>query len=126
MVVAVNVLANVLSWRQPRFIQHVYKATVGTVMASLLNPLVPRAEYRREEISPYFWPNGKIPTSDEWKALVEGDFRDYRLKLFGLVENPIELSLEELKANEKKTQITLHNCIQGWSGIAAWGGVAVH
>ena len=42
-----------------------------------------------------------------------------------MVENPAELSLAELRALGGKTQITLHHCIQGWSGIAAWGGVPV-
>lgn len=50
-------------------------------------------------------------------------FRDYRLKVCGLVENPVELSLEEIRALGKKTHITLHHCIQGWSGIAEWGGL---
>ena len=44
--------------------------------------------------------------------------------MYGLVENPVELSLDDLRAMGKKTQITLHHCIQGWSGIAAWGGTA--
>jgi methionine sulfoxide reductase catalytic subunit len=39
------------------------------------------------------------------------------------VENPVDLSLDDLRALGKKTQITLHHCIQGWSGIAAWGGL---
>ena len=39
------------------------------------------------------------------------------------MENPVELSLEEIRALGKKTQITLHHCIQGWSGIAEWGGL---
>ena len=43
--------------------------------------------------------------------------------MYGLVENPVELSLDDLRAMGKKTQITLHHCIQGWSGIAAWGGL---
>ena len=73
--------------------------------------------------SPYFWPNGKTPTSDEWKTLAADDFRDYRLKVSGLVENPVELSLDEIRAMGKNTQITLHHCIQGWSGIAEWGGL---
>ena len=64
-----------------------------------------------------------MPTCDEWKALAAGDFKDYRLKVYGLVENPVELSLDDLRALGKKTQITLHHCIQGWSGIAAWGGL---
>ena len=84
---------------------------------------LPRAEFRREDISPFFWVNGKMPTCDEWKALAADDFKDYRLKVYGLVENPVELSLDDLRALGKKTQITLHHCIQGWSGIAEWGGL---
>ncbi len=64
-----------------------------------------------------------MPTCDEWKTLAAGDFKDYRLKVYGLVENPVELSLDDLRALGKKTQITLHHCIQGWSGIAEWGGL---
>ena len=41
------------------------------------------------------------------------------------MENPVELSLDDLQAMAKKTQITLHHCIQGWSGIAEWGGLPV-
>ena len=64
-----------------------------------------------------------MPTCDEWKTLAANGFKDYRLKVYGLVENPVELSLEDLRAQGKKTQITLHHCIQGWSGIAEWGGL---
>jgi sulfoxide reductase catalytic subunit YedY len=81
------------------------------------------AEFRREDISPFLWANGKVPTCEEWTALAATDFKDYRLKVYGLVENPVELSLGHLLALGKKTQITLHHCIQGWSGFAAWGGL---
>jgi sulfoxide reductase catalytic subunit YedY len=122
-IVGVNVAANVLSWKRPRLLQHLSRATVGSAMRLLFDPMVPRAEYRKEDISPYFWPNGKLPTTDEWTSLAEGHFRDYRLKVFGLVDDPVELSLEQLKALGKSTQVTLHNCVQGWSGIAEWGGL---
>ena len=49
--------------------------------------------------------------------------RDYRLRVHGLVEHPVELSLDEIRALGKQEQITAHNCIQGWSGIARWGGL---
>ncbi len=107
----------------PRAIQHGARAIVTPVMAFLLDHTAPIAEFRREDISPFLWPNGKVPTSDEWKELAAHDFRDYRLKVSGLVENPVELSLDEIRALGKKTQITLHHCIQGWSGIAEWGGL---
>jgi len=122
-VVALNALANWAAWRYPRAIQHVARAIVTPVMELLLNRAAPQAEFQREDISPFLWPNGKLPTSDEWNALAAHDFKDYRLKVSGLVENPVELSLEEIRALGKKTQITLLHCIQGWSGIAAWGGL---
>ena len=50
---------------------------------------------------------------------------NYRLRIRGLVENPVELSLDELRALPRHEQITQHFCIQGWSGIAKWGGVSM-
>jgi DMSO/TMAO reductase YedYZ molybdopterin-dependent catalytic subunit/thiosulfate reductase cytochrome b subunit len=122
-IVAVNALANWLAWRRPRFVQRIARAVVTPVMSFLLDRPTPQAEFRREDISPFLWANGKVPTSEEWNTLAANDFKDYRLKVYGLVENPVDLSLEELRALEKKEQITLHHCIQGWSGIAAWGGL---
>ena len=122
-IVGVNVFANWAAWRHPRAVQHVAKAVVTPVMGFLLDHAAPRAEFERKDISPYFWANGKVPTSDEWLALAAEDFKDYRLKVFGLVENPVELSLEDLRAFGEQSQITLHHCIQGWSGVAAWGGL---
>jgi DMSO/TMAO reductase YedYZ molybdopterin-dependent catalytic subunit len=122
-IAALNGLANWLAWRRPRLVQHVAKAIISPVMRFLLDRPAPVAEFRREDISPYFWVNGRMPTSDEWKVLAAADFKDYRLKVYGLVENPVELSLDDLRALGHKTQITLHHCIQGWSGIAEWGGL---
>ena len=124
-VVLMNVFANWMAWRHPRAVQHAAKAIVTPVMGFLLDRAAPQAEFGREDISPFFWPNGKVPTCDEWKTLAASDFKDYRLKVYGLVENPVELSLDDLRALNKKTQITLHHCIQGWSGVAEWGGLPV-
>ena len=123
MVILLNVLANWAAWKYPRAIQHVAKAIVSPIMRLLLDRPKPVVEFRRENISPFFWVNGKMPTSDEWKSLAANDFKGYRLKVYGLVEKPIELSLDELRALGQKTQITLHHCIQGWSGIAEWSGL---
>ena len=122
-VVLLNVFANWMAWRHPRTVQHAAKAIVSPVMGFLLDRATPRAEFDRADISPFFWVNGKMPTCDEWKTLVAGDFKDYRLKVYGLVENPVDLSLDDLRALGQKSQITLHHCIQGWSGIAEWGGL---
>ena len=122
-VVLLNVFANWAAWKQPRAVQHAAKAIVSPVMGLLLDRPAPVAQFRREDVSPFFWVNGKMPTCEEWKTLAAGNFKNYRLKVYGLVENPVELSLDDLRALRQKTQITLHHCIQGWSGIAAWGGL---
>jgi thiosulfate reductase cytochrome b subunit len=121
--VLLNVLANWMAWRRPRAVQHAAKAVVSPVMGFLLDHPAPRAEFSRADISPFFWVNGKMPTCDEWKTLAASDFKSYQLKVYGLVENPVELSLGDLRALGEMTQITLHHCIQGWSGIAEWGGL---
>ncbi len=121
--VAVNVLANWLAWRRPRIVQHLAKAIVTPIMRFFLDHPAPVAEFYREDISPFHWANGKVPTCEEWKRLAANNFKDYRLKVYGLVEHPVELSLDDLRALGKKEQITLHHCIQGWSGIAEWGGL---
>jgi thiosulfate reductase cytochrome b subunit len=118
-----NVMANWATWLFPRAIQHVGNALVNPVLRLLLARHAPRAEYAPEDISPFLWPNGKLPTSNEWKALAANGFRDYRLKVYGRVGNPVELSLDELHALPRQSQVTLHHCIQGWSGIAQWAGV---
>jgi DMSO/TMAO reductase YedYZ molybdopterin-dependent catalytic subunit/thiosulfate reductase cytochrome b subunit len=124
-VVLLNVFANWMAWRHPRAVQHAAKAIVTPVMGFLLDHSAPVAEFSREDISPFFWVNGQIPTCDEWKTLAASDFKNYRLKVYGQVENPVELSLDDLRTLGHKTRITLHHCIQGWSGIAEWGGLSL-
>ncbi len=64
-----------------------------------------------------------MPIRDDWKHLAESGFDGFRLKVGGLVKNPVELSLAELERLGEVEHITMHHCIQGWSGIAKWGGI---
>jgi sulfoxide reductase catalytic subunit YedY len=118
-------VAHWFSWRKPRMLQHLTGRTESLLRAMSLNPLEPCGRFRKEDISPFFWPNGKLPTSQEWLDLAQGGFREYRLKVGGLVENPVELSMDDLERLGKEDQITMHHCIQGWTGIAEWGGVSL-
>lgn len=122
-VILLNITANWAAWKKPRAVQRLSRWVVTPVMFWLLNRHEPVAEFSKKDISPYFWPNGKLPDSKEWTDLADNDFKDYKLKIHGLVENPVELSLEDLRAMAYRSQITLHHCIQGWSGVAQWGGV---
>jgi methionine sulfoxide reductase catalytic subunit len=121
--IAANVGANWLTWLWPRGVQRAGTLLVNPAIRILLSGHAPEAQYTPADISPFFWPNGRLPTSQEWKSLAADDFKGYRLKVFGLVENPVELSMEEIRQLGAASQITLHHCIQGWSGIAQWGGL---
>ncbi|MFC7671173.1 molybdopterin-dependent oxidoreductase [Hymenobacter humi] len=121
--IAFGGLAHWLSWRKQRGLQALQAAVNGTLWRATLNHFTPSASYQKKDISPYFWANGKIPVSAEWQALAANNFADYKLKIGGLVETPVELSLAELQALAKEQHITMHHCIQGWSGVAEWGGV---
>ncbi len=117
--------ANWVSWNRPRWVQRNEARINGNLWRFTINKLKPKAYYKKEDISPFFWPNGKLPTSELWKNLAKNNFRDFKLKIGGLVENPIELSLEDLMKLVKEQNITMHHCIQGWSGVAEWGGVPI-
>jgi DMSO/TMAO reductase YedYZ molybdopterin-dependent catalytic subunit len=85
--------------------------------------LSPSQHYRDDQISPHFWPNGKMPDREDWKRLAVDRFRTYRLQVGGLVDRPMALSLSDLEALGLEEFVTMHHCIQGWTGIARWKGV---
>lgn len=81
------------------------------------------AEFPENRISPDFRANGSTaPGAPEYRALAEGGFADWRLVVDGLVERPLSLSLAELRAEPARTQITRHDCVEGWSAIGKWSG----
>ncbi|MEI5680299.1 MULTISPECIES: molybdopterin-binding protein [unclassified Mesorhizobium] len=68
-------------------------------------------------------PNGvTAPDDADYRALQSNDFADWRLEISGLVEKPLSLSREQLIAMPSRTQITRHDCVEGWSCIAKWTG----
>jgi DMSO/TMAO reductase YedYZ molybdopterin-dependent catalytic subunit len=80
-------------------------------------------EFTPADLSPSFRSNGTAePHSDRYRALMAGSFADYRLEVGGLVERPMSLSLADLKALPSRTQITRHDCVEGWSAIGKWKG----
>ncbi|HEX5353611.1 MAG TPA: molybdopterin-dependent oxidoreductase, partial [Rhodanobacteraceae bacterium] len=81
-------------------------------------------EYSEADISPVFRPNGSTnPQMPQYRALAANGFRDYRLAVGGLVAHPLSLSLDDLRALPQRTQITRHDCVEGWSVIGKWTGV---
>ena len=81
-------------------------------------------EFRPDQISPFFRPNGTAnPNTPEYKALWRRDFADWRLNVAGLVARPLSLSLAQIRALPHREQITRHDCVEGWSAIGKWRGV---
>ena len=115
-------LASPLTIRHARLVQHTGRLVVGWFMG-LAERWDPRSQLTETDISPYFWANGTLPNSKAYDDLAAERFASFRLRVSGLVEHPREFSLAELKALPKQEQITTHFCIQGWSGVAKWGGV---
>jgi sulfoxide reductase catalytic subunit YedY len=120
--ITLTIWANNFSWKHPGVLQKISALIVNPLM-DLLFDRNAKAQYQLKDVSPYFWQNGKLPTNNEWLRLKATNWQDYRLVVDGLVEHPVSLSLDDLKAMGKSQQITMHNCIQGWSGIAEWGGL---
>ena len=108
-----------------------HRVGVRRMLVSVLNPaihavfgwMVPRKTYKKEDISPYFRINGYPPETEEFYRLRDDGYKEYRLRVSGMVEHTLSLGLDELRAMPRSEQITKHICIQGWSAIGEWGGV---
>lgn len=124
-IIAAWLWASPFTIRHPRFIQRAGDRVIGPIQRRLEKLRVKPGTYAAKDISEYFWHNGKYPDSPEYAELMANDFVDYRLRVNGLVDHPVELSLADLKALPHHEQITQHYCIQGWSAIAKWGGVSM-
>jgi DMSO/TMAO reductase YedYZ molybdopterin-dependent catalytic subunit len=81
-------------------------------------------EFTQSDLSPIFRSNGTSrPGSALYSRLLENDFADWRLIVGGSVNRPLALSLDALRAMPSRTQITRHDCVEGWSAIGQWTGI---
>jgi DMSO/TMAO reductase YedYZ molybdopterin-dependent catalytic subunit len=80
-------------------------------------------EFSEADLSPTFRSNGTaMPDSRQYQALAAAGFAEYRLEVGGLVEQPASFSLAQVRALPSRTQITRHDCVEGWSAIGKWKG----
>ena len=80
-------------------------------------------EFTREQMSPIFRANGtRDPGTPDYAAMVADRFAGYRLRVGGLVDRPLALSLDQLASMPSRSQITRHDCVEGWSAIGQWQG----
>jgi DMSO/TMAO reductase YedYZ molybdopterin-dependent catalytic subunit len=89
----------------------------------LLSPGQLAHEYAPADISPVFKANGTLnPGGDEYNRHVAENFANWRLRIDGLVSRPMSLSIAEIRRLPARTQITRHDCVEGWSAIGMWTG----
>ena len=122
-VVIIHAWATSISLRNPRVVQNALDKVIVPAKWLLLRKLVSKQYFQKSKISPFFRVNGYPPDTKEYKELLENNFANWKLKVYGLIENPLELPVADLQKMPKQTQITEHYCIQGWTAIGGWTGV---
>ena len=81
-------------------------------------------QFSEKDLSPSFRGNGNTdPDSEDYKAMAADGFTGWKLQVDGLVERPASFSLAELRQMPSRSQITRHDCVEGWSAIGKWTGV---
>ena len=83
-------------------------------------------EYANADIAPTMRANGSTdPSNEDYRRHTANDFADWRLRIDGLVRQPGDFSIDDLKAMPSRTQITRHDCVEGWSCIGQWTGAVL-
>jgi DMSO/TMAO reductase YedYZ molybdopterin-dependent catalytic subunit len=81
-------------------------------------------EYSEGEISNVFPANGNTdPGTQDYAEMARNNFADWDVMIDGLVAAPMMVSLAAIKEMPARTQITRHDCVEGWSAIGKWTGV---
>jgi DMSO/TMAO reductase YedYZ molybdopterin-dependent catalytic subunit len=111
---------------QSRSARNVLDSAEGLTQAAqrlLLSRRALAREFPESDLSAHFKANGSINVNDPtYQRQAELGFADWRLRIDGLVARPTELSLAELRRLPSRTQITRHDCVEGWSAIGKWTG----
>lgn len=107
----------------PRLLQSAEKLT--SVVQEAVTPADALAkEYTESDISAIFQANGNTdPGTQDYSAKAQNEFADWNLLIDGLVTTPMLISLAAVKEMPARTQITRHDCVEGWSAIGKWTGV---
>ena len=81
-------------------------------------------EYGEADISQVFPANGNTdPGTQDYAEMAQNNFSDWDVIIDGLVATPMMFSLAAIKEMPARTQITRHDCVEGWSAIGKWTGV---
>jgi DMSO/TMAO reductase YedYZ molybdopterin-dependent catalytic subunit len=80
-------------------------------------------EFTVHQMSPVFRANGsREGAGGEYRRHLGQGFANWSLRLEGLVERPLDMPLATIKGLPQRSQITRHDCVEGWSAIGQWRG----
>ncbi|MBC7985987.1 MAG: molybdopterin-dependent oxidoreductase [Sphingomonadaceae bacterium] len=83
-------------------------------------------EFGPAEMSPVFRMNGnRTADTPEYRRMLANGFADFRLVVDGLVRRPLAIPLDRLRELPSRSQITRHDCVEGWSAIGQWRGTSL-
>lgn len=122
-VIVANVIATRSTLRKPALVKRLLELGIDPLKRLLFHHWKSRQHHR--SISPTPRANGRVPRNESYVQSRAAGFEDWRLRVEGLVEQPLCLTLADLRAMPPVTQSTLHVCIQGWTYFASWKGARV-
>jgi methionine sulfoxide reductase catalytic subunit len=93
-VIAINVWATGISLKKPRLVQNKLGAVIEPIRHALFSKVVSRQQFSKSDVTPFFRANGYSPYTKEYKDLLENNFVNWRLKIHGLVEKPLNFHLQ--------------------------------
>jgi DMSO/TMAO reductase YedYZ molybdopterin-dependent catalytic subunit len=107
-----------------RMLETAERLSLGSHRTVLTSNAPLAREYSASDISRVFKANGTVrPEGDAYRQLIMTQFSDWKLQIAGLVDKPQSYSLADLRQMPSRTQITRHDCVEGWSAIGQWTGV---
>jgi len=81
-------------------------------------------EFGESDMSPIFRSNGtRMPNTSEYATHLAERFANWRLTVDGMVARPLSIPIDAIRRMPLRTQITRHDCVEGWSAIGMWHGV---
>ncbi|WP_435077867.1 cytochrome b/b6 domain-containing protein [Halococcus sp. AFM35] len=126
-VVAILVIGDRASLKRPMKTKKLLEVGLDSLIKSVFHHHTDIVNEETEQQTPseFARVNGKPPRNNKYRQHAAENFENWTLTVDGFVENELELSLEDLQNLPRQSQTTRHDCIQGWTYVAQWGGVPV-
>ena len=122
-------LAGCDSWSRSDRVKNILASAEGLTMRAqrlITDREALAREFTLADLSPRFRANGsrtaETAQGRDYQEMLANNFADFRLQVDGLVQRPLSLSLADLRSMPSRTQITRHDCVEGWSAIGQWRG----